>query len=560
MTEIGVPYGSIGYGSPEQAAGDAADHRSDVFSLGTVLYEMFTGQAAFRGKNRLEVLRAVMSETPREVTAVNPKAPAGIQPILARAMDKDPDERYQTMAALRDDLKALMRKLSRDAPQGDDAGQRPVGPSAPPDRLAHGRSAGARAEPLARRAPHRRRSRGRSLLEALVVGTGDQAHARGASLHQPLGGSRRGVLRARPRRRDHHRAGPRPVPRRAAFVLRGPLRRPAGRPPPGRRGPRGQPRPHGELPEVRGADPRERPAPDLRHRGDPLERPLRHRCRGPHGSAGRGHREGRRRPAPPADAPGARRDRQAADRKQRGLRVLPPGTGPPGPLRLPLLRRGRPRGGDPHVQRSRWPGPSLLAPPMRPWGAATSITPRATAAPSTTPSPSGRSGGRSSSIPALARPASTWPSSTCTTATRDAPAPASRPCAARRRGIPRSWRSARPSTGSTASTRRRWPTTPSSWTPIRRPASWRATTWRGSSTTWVSTSAPCRSSRPSVSSSPITPSSRPSWPSCSSTRDASTSAWRWSRTCDARTPTSTGCCPCWPGACPRAGATTRPAP
>jgi eukaryotic-like serine/threonine-protein kinase len=126
MTEIGVPYGSIGYGSPEQAAGDAADHRSDVFSLGTVLYEMFTGQPAFRGKNRLEVLRAVMSQMPREVKAVNPKAPTGIQPILARAMDKDPDERYQTMAALRDDLKALMRKLSRDAAQGDDPGRRPV--------------------------------------------------------------------------------------------------------------------------------------------------------------------------------------------------------------------------------------------------------------------------------------------------------------------------------------------------------------------------------------------------------------------------------------------------
>ncbi len=126
MTEIGVPYGSIGYGSPEQAAGDSADHRSDVFSLGTVLYEMFTGQPAFRGKSRLEVLRAVMSQTPREVAAANPKAPAGVQPILARAMDKDPDERYQTMAALRDDLKALMRKLSQDTPEGDDVGQRPV--------------------------------------------------------------------------------------------------------------------------------------------------------------------------------------------------------------------------------------------------------------------------------------------------------------------------------------------------------------------------------------------------------------------------------------------------
>jgi serine/threonine protein kinase/tetratricopeptide (TPR) repeat protein len=127
MTEVGVPYGSIGYGSPEQAAGEAADHRSDVFSLGTVLYEMFTGQPAFRGKNRLEVLRAVVSQTPREVTAVNAKAPVGLESILARAMDKDPDERYQTMAALRDDLKALLRRLSRDTQKGgEEDGLRPA--------------------------------------------------------------------------------------------------------------------------------------------------------------------------------------------------------------------------------------------------------------------------------------------------------------------------------------------------------------------------------------------------------------------------------------------------
>jgi serine/threonine-protein kinase len=114
MTEIGVPLGSIGYGSPEQAAGEAADHRSDVFSLGVLMYEMFTGQPPFRGRTRLEILRAVMNETPRPIREINPRAPVAIEAIVRRALAKDPADRFQTMAALRDELKALVRRLSRD--------------------------------------------------------------------------------------------------------------------------------------------------------------------------------------------------------------------------------------------------------------------------------------------------------------------------------------------------------------------------------------------------------------------------------------------------------------
>ena len=114
LTEVGVPCGSIGYGSPEQAAGESVDHRSDVFSLGVVLYEMFTGQPAFRGKGRLEVLRAVIADSPRTIDVVNPSASPQAQAIVARAIAKDPASRYQTMAGLRDELKALMRRLSRE--------------------------------------------------------------------------------------------------------------------------------------------------------------------------------------------------------------------------------------------------------------------------------------------------------------------------------------------------------------------------------------------------------------------------------------------------------------
>ncbi len=114
LTEIGVPYGSMGYSSPEQASGQSADHRTDVFSLGVVLYEMVTGVAPFRGRHAVEVLNAVINATARPIADLNPRALPALQPILDRAMAKAPRDRYQTMAAFRDELKALMRRLTRE--------------------------------------------------------------------------------------------------------------------------------------------------------------------------------------------------------------------------------------------------------------------------------------------------------------------------------------------------------------------------------------------------------------------------------------------------------------
>lgn len=112
VTELGVPYGTMGYGSPEQAAGERVDHRTDIFSLGVLLYEMVTGNQPFTGRNRIEILHAVINSQPDPIGDDNPQSPEKLQEILDRAMAKKPKDRYSTMAEMLDELKNLMRELS----------------------------------------------------------------------------------------------------------------------------------------------------------------------------------------------------------------------------------------------------------------------------------------------------------------------------------------------------------------------------------------------------------------------------------------------------------------
>lgn len=134
MTEIGVPYGTMGYGSPEQATGERVDHRTDVFSLGVLLYEMLTGQQPFTGRNRIEIFHAVINLAPRLLREVQPSAPpllqGRLQAILNRALAKEPAERYASMTLLRDELKTLARELAPDA----DLRLTPVPLPSPPTR------------------------------------------------------------------------------------------------------------------------------------------------------------------------------------------------------------------------------------------------------------------------------------------------------------------------------------------------------------------------------------------------------------------------------------------
>ncbi|HYP29794.1 MAG TPA: protein kinase [Blastocatellia bacterium] len=106
LTQAGSPFGTASYMSPEQARGEVADARSDIFSLGIVMYEMFTGRLPFRGKASVDVMHAVMHEEP---PALGEGMPAALQQILSKAMSKDKNARYQSADLMLEDLRALVR-------------------------------------------------------------------------------------------------------------------------------------------------------------------------------------------------------------------------------------------------------------------------------------------------------------------------------------------------------------------------------------------------------------------------------------------------------------------
>jgi serine/threonine protein kinase/Tol biopolymer transport system component len=111
-TEPGTVLGTVGYMSPEQAAGQPVDFRSDQFSFGSILYEMATGERAFQRKTGVETLAAILREEPRAVAQLNPAAPAPLRWIIERCLNKEPDERYASTKDLARDLKSVRDHLS----------------------------------------------------------------------------------------------------------------------------------------------------------------------------------------------------------------------------------------------------------------------------------------------------------------------------------------------------------------------------------------------------------------------------------------------------------------
>ncbi len=107
LTGEGRILGTVAYMSPEQAEGRSVDERSDIFSLGVLLYEMAVGERPFKGDTSLSVLSAILRDTPRPLLEVNPSLPRELARVVRRCLAKDPDDRYQSAADLRSDLDDL---------------------------------------------------------------------------------------------------------------------------------------------------------------------------------------------------------------------------------------------------------------------------------------------------------------------------------------------------------------------------------------------------------------------------------------------------------------------
>lgn len=106
-TMAGILLGSVGYMSPEQVRGQVADHRSDIFTFSAVLYEMFTGKRAFQKPSSIDTMSAILNEEPPPLVQLAPNAPPGLDRVVQRGLEKNPEQRFQSASDLGFALQAL---------------------------------------------------------------------------------------------------------------------------------------------------------------------------------------------------------------------------------------------------------------------------------------------------------------------------------------------------------------------------------------------------------------------------------------------------------------------
>jgi serine/threonine protein kinase/WD40 repeat protein len=106
-TEPGMVLGTVGYMSPEQVRGEVVDHRSDIFSLGAIFYEMLSGIRAFKRNSSIETLNAILKEEPSDLTDMLPSLPPAVEKLVRRCLDKDREQRFQHARDLSFNLETL---------------------------------------------------------------------------------------------------------------------------------------------------------------------------------------------------------------------------------------------------------------------------------------------------------------------------------------------------------------------------------------------------------------------------------------------------------------------
>ena len=122
MTVAGMIVGTVSYMAPEQALGHAVDHRSDLFSLGVVLYELATGRTPFAGSSPTEIIDRILHAEPPAPSRFDSAIPEAFDVVVERALEKSPAFRYQSAREMRDDLRTILRQLDEPSRAGVSSG------------------------------------------------------------------------------------------------------------------------------------------------------------------------------------------------------------------------------------------------------------------------------------------------------------------------------------------------------------------------------------------------------------------------------------------------------